>query len=175
MTPIRRIASQSELQLHEVYADREHRMGHIGNVLVCFSRSEPSGQLLPRFTEAIRELNVRYSGGVAFLVVIDSDAGPPSERVREQIKKTLRDPGIRLAALAQVVEGRGFMAASKRSALALVALVARFPFPLKIFDTVSSGAEWILEKMGDGALDNLTVSQLMGATHQLRGTAGVPA
>jgi Asp-tRNA(Asn)/Glu-tRNA(Gln) amidotransferase A subunit family amidase len=161
-------AASSPLDVRQVYADEMHRTVAFHNVTVSYSRDEPTAPFLNAWTDKVRELRRTYPKGIGVLIVIDSDAKPPSEEVRELVTKVLRDMGSSILGLAHVVEGRGFMAASKRSALSLVTLVARFPFPIKIFDAADLGIAWLLSRMGDAAAPEVTAPRLLTVARDLR-------
>jgi len=52
-----------------------------------------------------------------------------------------------MIAIAVVVEGKGFVAAAKRSAVSMIALLARFPFPMRIFGEVIDASSWLAQQI----------------------------
>lgn len=122
------------------------------NVIISYSVAEPNTGYLKSWVQSVDSIFARHPGGVGTIVVIDRSAKPPSEAVREPIKHAIAQAGPKLRGVAQVVEGEGFGAAAKRSALAFITLIARFPFPVKIFASRKDAAQWMVDRLGDPAL-----------------------
>jgi len=122
------------------------------NVIISYSVAEPNTGYMADWVKTIVELSRDNPRGVASIIVIDGSAKPPSEEIRADIKRAIAQAGPHLRGLAQVVEGTGFGAAAKRSALSVITLVARFPFPIKIFSTRREAAFWVKEMLSDPSL-----------------------
>ncbi len=149
-----------------VFVDGEHATGVLGNVLVTFSKSEPSKEFLENWAQKAKQLAAEYQQ-VAALIVIDSAAKPPRDAIRSEIHQTLSALGSQIVAIAQVVEGHGFLAAAKRSALSMIALITRYPFPVRIFGEVLDGSVWLAMQLPPGA-SKFESSQLMKAAEAVR-------
>src|SRR4051812_25079756 len=108
------------------YSDAHHCIGTCGNVIITYSRAEPNQAYLTKWKGLAHELLRAHPDGIGVIIVIDGAAPPPSESIRAAIKKTMLDLGTRLKAASLVVEGSGFLAAGKRSAMSLISLVARY-------------------------------------------------
>ncbi len=134
-----------------VFLDEHHATGMLNNVLFTFSKSEPTRAFLDSWTACAKQAAAEHEQ-IAALIVIDSDAKPPSDAIRAEIHRTLLAFGGKICAIAQIVEGKGFMAAAKRSALSMVALLARFPFPLRIFGETMEGAVWLAVQLPAGGV-----------------------
>lgn len=62
-----------------------------------------------------------------------------------------------------------------RSALSLVSLVGRFPFPLKVLSDIAGAGAWISEKMGPHAANGPTPPALLAIVQRLRAELATPA
>jgi hypothetical protein len=130
-----------------VYADADHAIVIVGHCLVSYSRAEPSRAFLDDWIARTKELTAGDGRFVA-LVIVDSDADPPSDKVRVEINEVLRSLRESLVAIGYVFEGKGFVVAAKRSAVTMIALLARFSFPLRAFADVVAAAGWLSGELG---------------------------
>src|SRR6187397_233461 len=91
-----------------VYSDHEHATGLIGNCLITYSRAEPSRPVLDNWITQARHLAI---GGGRFvgMIIVDSDAKPPSDQIRVEINEALRSLRDGLGAICYVMEGKGFV------------------------------------------------------------------
>ena len=129
--------------VHALYAGEDHAAGLIGPVLVMLARREPDAAHLPESDRWFGELLARYPKKGGYIVVVQASAPPPSEPARKVIDKAYTQYGRGAQIGAMVIEGKGFMAASIRSALSLLMLKSRYGYPLKIFATVAEGAAFV--------------------------------
>jgi hypothetical protein len=98
------------------------------------------------------------------LAVLGPDVPPPDGEVREILTRQLRESGDRVCAMANVIEGRGFRAATVRAVLTGMSLVLRTQRPDRVCDSVEEGASF-LASLSDG---RLTASDVIQAVTQLR-------
>ncbi len=55
-----------------------------------------------------------------------------------------------------------------RSALSLISMAARYPFPQKVFGRVEDAAPWMLSRPTHGERRTPSVAQLVNSAHVLR-------
>lgn len=130
-----------------VYIDEHHCTALVGNVLVSYSTAEPTRGYLENWI-AHAKLVAKQHGRIGGLVVIDRHAKPPSDAIRVEMDEALKSLGGHVAAMAHVIEGEGFLAAAKRSALTMLTLLARLSFPVKIFAEPLAAAAWLVGQLG---------------------------
>ncbi len=122
-------------------------MAQVGNVCVALWRKKPT---VERFRIQKRYLDdaVRARPGeVAFLCIVEPGTEPPDEDVRKASSEMVSAHGTNLRCMALVIEGTGFRAAITRSVLSGIVLLVRSPAPVKYFDTPTSAAEWMQDKV----------------------------
>jgi hypothetical protein len=130
-----------------IYTDESHTMGAVANVIVSFSIAEPSRVYLDAWVQIAKQL-IAAHGTSAALHLIDGSAKPPSDEIRAELNRMLVVLGKgRLVGIANVVEGTGFLAAAKRSALSMIALMARSPAPMRIFGDSLEGSIWLVSQL----------------------------
>ncbi|MEY4550418.1 MAG: hypothetical protein RL685_6613 [Pseudomonadota bacterium] len=149
------------------YFDSEHGIAISGNIVISLSMQPPNAGYLAAWTQAMDQLVSDVPGPICVLNVIDAGARAPDEAAKAAIRRTVQRHAARVGAVVYVVEGRGFAAAAMRSALSLLSLVARYPFPQKVFPTVASSGAWITETMGATAANGPTPSTLLAIVDRL--------
>lgn len=149
-----------------VYADQDHAVAVLGNLIISYSRAEPSREYLQHWIDHAKR-TVAAHRQLAAITIVDSDAKPPSDQVRVEINETLRTMGADMAGIAYVLEGKGFVAAAKRSAVAMIALLARFPFPMRAFGDVAEAAVWLSSQPNNGP-EKLTPRVIVAAAESAR-------
>jgi hypothetical protein len=88
--------------------------------------------------------------GLACLVIIPSNARPPSDEVRRSLKAGFQRVSRCLRCTCWLVEGRGFRAATVRAALAGLRLFIRVSHPTRITDNLEDAVRWMLSHLGPG-------------------------
>ncbi len=141
-----------------VYIDDDHCVRALGDVIVTFTKAPPSAIYLAAWAAEADRI-VRHRGSLVVCTVISRVAPAPSEEAKAEIRKVMTRHKDKVRGVSYVVEGTGFAAAAVRSALTLISLVARYPYPQKIFSTVSEGSRWIAGLDGGNASERATVSE----------------
>jgi hypothetical protein len=151
------------------YSDAAHVTGTFANVVISFSLAEPSRAYLDNWGATSKRLLVNYDH-IAAMNVIDSTAKPPSDAIRVEINQLIANLSNKIVGIAIVVEGSGFVAAAKRSAMSMVTLMSRPPYPIRIFGDVTDAAAWLVSQLRQSSnpakLDARSVAQ---AAETIRG------
>ncbi len=125
-----------------VFIDDEHCVRTLGDVIVTLTKAPPSATYL-RAWAAEADRVVRQFGSLAVYTVISGVAPAPSEEAKAEIRRVMTRHASQVCGVAYVVEGTGFSAAAMRSALTLISLVARYPYPQKTFAKIGDASHWI--------------------------------
>lgn len=155
-------------RLRTLRADDDHRVLTCNNIVVGIENTPPTITYIDCVFGAIRDLAEEYGGGIGLMAVIRSDARPPDDMTRRHIIKVLTEMSGSMGGFAHVVEGEGFVAAAKRSALSLLVMAARTRFPLKIFRSPAEGLPWLITTLGGEQATGLSTRQLLGELTRLR-------
>jgi hypothetical protein len=158
----------SRANLRVLYLDEAHAVGALGEVLIMLSRAEPSLEFLQRTVRLIQDTAREHPEGLGLFVVISADAKPPSDAARQYFARSVTEYGQKVRAMARIVEGIGFLAAAKRSAIAMIQLVSRLPFPAKVFGTQTEAAVWLTQEITKTTQVRRSVTELIGASLELR-------
>lgn len=134
-----------EPELH--YADERHAIGNVGIVFVNVIRHPSTVEMIRETRRHVQRHFRRWNGRSVAVSVLEPTAA-------QAVPKQVRDESAALAgefkslAAAIVIEGSGFRAAAVRTAIASMFLLARPPFPHKVFGNLSDGAGWVLTTGG---------------------------
>src|SRR5688572_31944567 len=168
--PVRPSIAPAPRALRVYTVGQDFSYGIYANLIFGLESAEPSIAYIDGFHATIQKVVRERGQKVGMMVVIHSDAKPPSEHVRRHILRTAREFAPHVAAFAHVVEGEGFLAAAKRAAMALLMSTARFGFPLKVFNSVREGMPWLLSTLGHDFKERIRPDQLSELVEDLRRT-----
>jgi hypothetical protein len=103
----------------------------------------------------------------ALFTVVAKEASPPSSEARTALSNVLRHGVDAVLASAVVMEGDGFRASMVRSVATGLAVVARQPFPHRVFARTADAAEWIDLRLG-GSAQHASAAEISVALEELR-------
>jgi hypothetical protein len=152
-----------------VYADEHHSIAVSGNVILSYSKQPPNPRYLAAWDRTASRLATQ--GTIFAFTIIDGNSPTPDEPARQAIRQAIGRHEKQLSALAYVVEGRGFGAAAVRSALSLISLAARYPFPQRVFATAPEAAAWLAAARGTTS----NVPNLLSTVELMRSSSGALA
>lgn len=94
----------------------------------------------------------RHPDGVAILGLSRPGVSVvPAADVRHELADMFRRHVKHVRCIATVIAGEGFIAATKRSVIAAIGMLARQPGPLKIFEDNRSATAWVAEQLHGAA------------------------
>ena len=117
-------------------------------------------------TIAIETLSAigRTEDRVLVMAVLGPNTPPPDNAVRDLFAKEFSRLGSRVAAVANVIEGQGFRAATMRAVVTGLTLVIRAGHPQKACHSIDIGSDFIAQN----SASRLTTEQIARATKELR-------
>ena len=127
-----------------VYRDPQHVVCVCENAVLTYSSDAPNPRYLAAWTQTVQLVLQQF--GLLVLTIIDRNAHAPDDASKTSIRNTIVQHASQIDAFAYVVDGEGFRAAAMRSALSLIALAARYPFPQKVFGRVEDAVPWMLRR-----------------------------
>lgn len=159
---------RDELKLEEICRDGAHLSCAYGNVMIFYSRAEPTAAFCNQNAKLVISYARNYPAGLGMLVLIDADEPPPNDAARKTIRDSYLAIGSVVKAGVLVVEGQGFAAAAKRSVITVLTTATKFPFPLKVAGDVIAGAEKLTAMLGETLDARLSVPLIASAAHETR-------
>jgi len=158
-----------------VYQDAQHVISVYENAVLTCSNDAPNPAYLEAWTRTVELVKDRFPAGLLAVTIINSHVRAPDDASRAHIRATVLRHAAEIEAFAYVVEGEGFRASAVRSALSLMSLAARYPFPLKVFGHVEEAVPWMLSHSTKGAPRGLDPAKLIAAANSLRGQLSADA
>jgi hypothetical protein len=99
------------------------------------------------------------------LIVTDKTCRPPSWEARDRIAQVMRQHKDTIEACALVFEGTGLAAATIRGVVAGLNMLARHPFPYRVFATLPDALDWCgTFPLGRQAASSLKDAAAFGST-----------
>lgn len=128
--------------------DREHAAFTYGCVFFQIWAGACTPQAADNIDTTIAHMLRRHPDGIALLGVSRPGVAvvPPGE-VRERLAEMFRRYASGVRCIATVIGGEGFVAATKRTVVATIAMIARQPIPLQIFEERPSACRWVHERL----------------------------
>ena len=149
-------------------ADRHHRIGTWGPVFFVLWKGETEPSTADRIQESLRAFVPTLEGRrAALFTVVAKEAPMPSSEARTALSNILRQGADAVLASAVVMEGDGFRASMVRSVATGLALVARQPFPHRVFAATEDAAAWIDLRLG-GSAPRASAAEILMALEELR-------
>jgi hypothetical protein len=112
------------------------------NVVLLIWRQETTVEGVRAAKATYDELSASCPGGVILATVVEWNAPAPPVDARKELARFLSGCSGRMILSAVVHEGAGFRAAMVRSVVTGLALVAKLPYPHKVFVTVADAEGW---------------------------------
>ena len=158
------------------YRDPQHVLAVYQNTILTYSGDAPNPEYLDAWARTVEQLSTRFPAGLLVMTIIDRHTRAPDDHSRARIRNTVLRHADAIKALTYVVEGEGFGAAAIRSALSLISMAARYPFPQKVFGYVEDAVPWLLScsthRAAERAFDSTKLIELARSLRsQLRGSA----
>lgn len=133
-----------DLILLPAYSGDGLAVGEIGRVCVTIWRKQSNRERFERQRAALANLVERHPGEAGFMCVVEKSSEPPDdEYVRRGSATMITDHGAKLAGVSVVSEGTGFRVAVARSLMSGMMFLMRNPAPIRIFDSVPTGSNWL--------------------------------
>ena len=129
-----------------MYRDEHHVISVCQTAVLTYSIQAPNPRYLEAWTRTVDLVLEQYRAGLYVMTIIDRNASAPDDASKTSIRKTIVRHAAQIDAFAYVVEGEGFRSAAMRSALSLIAMAARYPFPQKVFGRVEGAVPWMLTR-----------------------------
>ncbi len=95
----------------------------------------------------LRDLLLDYPEGVALFRWVPMNAPRPTEAVRDRVGNMLASLGDKLLGFVAVLEGEGFWFSGARSVMTGINLQSGYAAPLKVFEDLDEGAQWLANRL----------------------------
>ena len=123
------------------------------SVLVLIWRVNTTMDAVAAVRHEIEALGRAHPQGIGLLTIVEQAAPVPSSEARNGLARTLADFGKIIRHSAVVHEGSGFRAAAIRGVVTGLTMLARPPYPHKVFSTLDSAALWLASGLRAAGID----------------------
>jgi hypothetical protein len=131
-----------------LHAESDFAVGRCGPVFIVVWKVDTTPVGMSRVAALFRSADLPERVGM--LTIIDEDATMPSSEARDIGAAFLAKNRGRIVASAVAHEGSGFKAATVRAIVTGLSLLARQPFPHKVFPDAQQAASWLCEVKESG-------------------------
>lgn len=148
--------------------DRNHATGAWRNVFwVCWRGETIPTAMAPMYT-LMDTLISEYPDGIAMVTIVEESAPPPSADSRKAIAQLWRHVGHAVRGSIVAFEGEGFRASFVRGVVTSLTLLAKPPFPHRVFASVNAGAPWLIQQLPPSAEGKVQAADLVTGIAGLR-------
>jgi hypothetical protein len=129
------------------YVDSAHAIGASGALLMSLWRTVTTHEAMLRFHNfSAKMVAAGRKDPIAFLTVVEANADLPEPAARDELASMFKKLAESVACSALVFEGQGFKAAAVRGVTTGINMLARQPFPHKVFANVDEAGGWLVKQ-----------------------------
>jgi hypothetical protein len=137
------------------------------NVLVTYWHDPPTLERLRQVSEVQSRVAERLTGGFVVLAMLPTVPVRIQAAVRDEAEQMVARTPASLRAMAYVVGGSGFVAASVRSVALSVIMVLPHKRPIRVFTALEPAAGWVSTFLGRDDFDGPHAANLKAAAPRL--------
>jgi hypothetical protein len=137
-------------------------------MLLVMWRGETRATTVNAMYPALQKLTRHFPKSVGMLTVIEENAPAPSAEARAAIARLFASAADDVICSAVAFEGSGFRAAFVRGVVTSLTMLARQPFPHKVFPGVPQAAVWLMPRLPTITPRVATQAQMVEAVAQWR-------
>lgn len=127
--------------------DSNHIVATWSRSVIAVWRNVTTADAVHAMRDTIQALGKRHPGGVTLLQLVEAHAVMPDSAARAALTDMLNTSRNVVKYSAVVYEGEGFKAAAVRGIVTSLTMLAKPPFPHRIFSTVDTAAVWQTSEM----------------------------
>ena len=148
----------------------DYCFAHWSSVFLVIWRSggETTLEAVGKLRREFERFAAAHPSGVTLLTIVETGAALPPSHVRDALAGFMRSCDGKLKLSAVAFEGTGFRAAAVRGVVTSLTLLARQPFPHKVFSTVEEAARWYEAELGKTTITPFDRNALISSLGDLR-------
>lgn len=140
-----------------------------GPVFICVWRHETTMDGVHALTQRFADFSHGAAHGAGLLTIVEANAPVPEGHVRDSLAGFMKKGAGTIRSSAVVHEGSGFRAAAVRGVVTGLTLLARQPFPHRVFATADEGCRWLASSLRETAPGApIDAEQLVDVVRELR-------
>lgn len=126
-----------------LYCDSDVALGAAGDVFFILWRDRTTVEGVSHLRRTFDEHTRSFGRELALVTIIEAKAKMPSPGSREPLAEWLRDAGSKILISGIAFEGNGFLAAGVRGVVVGLTMLARQPYPHRVFKSVELATQWM--------------------------------
>ena len=137
-------------------------------VFVVIFRGNTSKEGVLTISESFQSVVAKHPTGIGLLTIVEEKAPMPPSDARKALTDFLTRFGSSIKCSAVIHEGSGFRASAVRSIVAGLTLLARPPYPHRIYASVEASSEWMSSGLAAKIQRKFTAQELVLAVAEIR-------
>jgi hypothetical protein len=148
--------------------ERDYCLASWNAIFIVIWRHDTTSEGVRTLDLKLREYETAHPGGCGLLTIIEQGAPMPTSEVRTALARFMTEGARVLRSSAVAFEGAGFRAAAVRGVVTGLTMLARQPYPHKVFATMADAAQWLGTSLKDTAKLSIDSAALLTALNELR-------
>jgi hypothetical protein len=151
-----------------VHSERDFTVMTFQQVFVVIFHQETTVSAVGTLRRELPAFAAQHPAGIALLTIVEPDAPMPTSDAREALADFMNDKRQSILISGVAYEGTGFRAAAVRSVVTGLTVLARQPFPHKVFPTIDDASQWMITNLRGGKAGPTEVRGLIDAISAAR-------
>lgn len=147
--------TEDDLETRIIRATGDYALGLWANLLIVLFRVRTTVEGADDIRETCAQVEKEFANGIGMLTIIEQHAPAPDGEARAGLADLMRNAGY-IKASGVAFEGSGFRAAMVRSIIAGLSMIARQPYPHRVFSNLTDTLDWLIPELNDRSSQNLS-------------------
>jgi len=148
-------------------AHPDYALGSWGSLFICSWRVHTTVEGARDLTTMCARFADSHPNGIGLLTIIEERAPAPDGEARAKIADFLGQAEY-IKASGVAFEGSGFRAAMVRSIIAGLSMIARQPYPHRVFSNLTDTLDWLIPEFNERTNSNLSQGTAERAIERFR-------
>jgi hypothetical protein len=149
-------------------ASPDYAMATWDSIFILIWRHDTTNEGIETLRHKLEHFGRSRPQGLGLVTIVEQEAPMPTSAVREKMAGLMADISKVLKCSAVVFEGTGFRAAAVRGVVTGLMLLARQPYPHKVFASMTDGCSWLGSNLRDKQGWEVDPRKLTRAIDELR-------
>jgi hypothetical protein len=148
--------------------ERDYCFAAWNAIFIVIWRHDTTAAGVQNLDVKLREHEASFTQGCGLLTIIEQGAPMPTSEVRTGLARFMTEGARVIRSSAVAFEGAGFRAAAVRGVVTGLTMLARQPYPHKVFATMADAAQWLGASLKETAQLDVDSTSLLTALSELR-------
>ena len=144
-----------DVETRVIRATGDYALGLWENLFIVLFRVHTTVEGADDIRETGMRLGEEHPNGIGMLTIIEQHAPAPDGQARAKLADLMRNADY-IKASGVAFEGSGFRAAMVRSIIAGLSMIARQPYPHRVFSNLPDTLDWLIPELNQRSDSNLS-------------------